>query len=109
MSGEIQTEIDRGYLAPETRADAASYLTRTGNADLLPILGLTGDPEAAQAQQAKARALLGGRAAPPMPPGYRCGVCRNRLPTTGACRRSGRCRVVLAEWQDTKQAGRETS
>jgi hypothetical protein len=40
MSNSIQTRMDRGYLPPETRADATSYLTRTGNEDLLPILGL---------------------------------------------------------------------
>lgn len=31
-----------------TRADARAYLTRTGNADLLPILGLGPDPEAVE-------------------------------------------------------------
>jgi biotin synthase-related radical SAM superfamily protein len=40
---QMGTRLSRGDLAPDTRADAASYLTRTGNADLLPILGLVGD------------------------------------------------------------------
>jgi hypothetical protein len=40
------TEIDRGYLSPATQADATAYLTRTGNADLLPILGLVEPPPA---------------------------------------------------------------
>ena len=43
----MQTELDRSS-APgaERQAAATSYLTRTGNADLLVILGLAADPEA---------------------------------------------------------------
>jgi hypothetical protein len=52
VTGQIETQIDRGYLAPETRTAATRYLTRTDNADLLPILGLVGGPGPAERTQA---------------------------------------------------------
>jgi hypothetical protein len=74
MSSSMQTQIDRGYLAPETRAAATSYLTRTGNADLLPILGLDADPNAVK-----------------RPPGD-CPICGNKLASHGGCNRRKACR-----------------
>ena len=44
MSGNVATEITRSFLPDDTRAAATRYLERTGNADLLPILGLTEPP-----------------------------------------------------------------
>lgn len=47
MSGDLQTQLDRPYSQqPETRAAATRYLTRTGNADLLAMLGLVDAPPA---------------------------------------------------------------
>ena len=69
------TDVDRSYLGPETKAAAARYLERTGNADLLPILGLTESP-------------------PVVDPGYvtvngrtYCALCRCRVRVDGVCRR----------------------
>lgn len=42
--GEIQTQLDRPTLPPGTADKAIAYLTRTGNADLLPVLGLDTSP-----------------------------------------------------------------
>lgn len=45
MSDDLQNRLDRPYAQqPATLAAAARYLTRTDNADLLPMLGLA-DPE----------------------------------------------------------------
>lgn len=71
MSSSIQTNIDRGYLTPDTRASATSYLTRTGNADLLPILGLAVEQ--------------------PKPRGD-CPVCGFKLASHGGCNRRKACR-----------------
>lgn len=47
MGGNVGTKLDRGESAGAAeKAAATRYLTRTGNADLLPILGLVDDPEA---------------------------------------------------------------
>lgn len=70
--GEITTQLGITHLADETQAAATRYLTRTDNADLLPILGL-GDP------------------APTVVPGN-CPICGNRLPSHGVCRRREACR-----------------
>jgi hypothetical protein len=56
----MSTEIERTHLAPETRADAIRYLTRTGNTDVLEALGLVADPVAAERSRAKARAMFNG-------------------------------------------------
>lgn len=97
---QIGTEIDRGYLTPETRSAAARYLTRSGNADVLEALGLTPDPIAEERSAAKARAMLNGKAAGPIPagqtrPGY-CVLCNNKLPGHGVCRRTKRCREAAS-------------
>lgn len=68
---EMQTEIERPYLDPATRAAATAYLTRTGNADLLEILGLAGEQ--------------------PKPRGN-CPVCGNGLASHGGCNRRKACR-----------------
>lgn len=44
MSGEVSTQLDRPSMDPATRAAATHYLQRTGNADLLPVLGLDDTP-----------------------------------------------------------------
>ena len=95
------TEIERTYLAPETRADAIRYLTRTGNADVLEALGLVVDPVAAERSAAKARAMLNGHGPAPRTPsparrGY-CPICNNKLPGYGVCRRSKQCREAAQE------------
>jgi hypothetical protein len=71
-------------LAPETRTAAARYLERTGNADILPILGLAGEPEPAS-RPAKGMALAGRVAGT-------CPVCGNRLASHGGCNRRKACR-----------------
>jgi len=43
------------------RADAVTYLERTGNSDLLPILGLVADPVAERARRAKALVDMGSK------------------------------------------------
>lgn len=67
MSDSITTQIDTtGPVDDTTRAAAASYLTRTGNADLLDILGLAVAPVAL----------------------HTCPVCGNRRESDGRpCRR----------------------
>lgn len=45
MSGDLRTQIDRPYAQqPETREAARRVLERTGNADLIEILGLAEKP-----------------------------------------------------------------
>jgi hypothetical protein len=73
MTGQMQTQIDRGYLTPETRAAATAYLTRTGNADLLPILGLVDGPE---------------------PEPQSCPVCGKQVHSHGGCNRTKECRAA---------------
>jgi ribosomal protein S14 len=79
MTGEMGTQIDRGYLPPETVADATSYLTRTGNADLLPILGLGDDPKVVKRATGD------------------CPICGNKLPSHGVCRKRQTCRKAARE------------
>lgn len=42
---EMSTQLDRPYLHAGTRDAAVRFLTRTGNADLIDMLGLGDDPE----------------------------------------------------------------
>jgi hypothetical protein len=74
---DLDTDLDRSYLDPETRAAAARYLTRTDNADLLVVLGLVGEDEPQ---------TVDGRPA--------CPACRKPYPEDGrrACRRTT-CRL----------------
>lgn len=75
MGESITTRLDEPYnQQPETRAAAVRVLTRTGNADLLEILGL----------------------AEPTPPAPKPdGFCAqgHQLPSHGVCRRSRQCRA----------------
>ena len=80
------------------RADAVTYLERTGNSDLLPILGLVADPVAERARRAKALVDMGSkpwsqRAAGPGD----CERCGNALPKSGVCRKTMRCRAAAAK------------
>lgn len=89
MSGDrLTTRTDGVHLAPETQAAAARYLTRTGNADLLLILGLAEDPEAQPMRLP--RGLVRQQAG-------KCPLCGNYLPSHGVCRRSNRCREAARE------------
>lgn len=65
MTDSLVTQLARPSEDPETRAAAARYLTRTGNADLLEALGLVVDPVAAERSAAKARAMLNGHGPAP--------------------------------------------
>lgn len=72
MSGsQMETKLERPRAMPDTAAAAARYLTRTGNADLLEILGLAGEQ--------------------PKPRGN-CPVCGNGLASHGGCNRRKACR-----------------
>lgn len=93
IGGEIETRIVRVTPLLPMQEAAISYLTRTGNADLLPILGLAEDEE---------------RAAP-LPRGYHCAVCENPLPSHGVCRKSARCREVATEFTDQLWARRRAA
>ncbi|GEM_PF-5684462 len=74
MTESVTTKIDTTiHVSDATRAAAVRVLTRTGNADLLVVLGL----------DAGARPVLG--------PGD-CDTCGNRLPGHGVCRRTRQCR-----------------
>ena len=43
--GNLSTHLDRPYAQqPATRAAAVRYLTRTGNVDLIEVLGLADEP-----------------------------------------------------------------
>lgn len=97
MSGDMATEIDRGYLPPEIRAAATAYLTRSGNADLLPILGLTPDPVAAEMSAAKAKGMLRGHGLPSARARGVCPICQNKLPGHGVCRKRQACREAARE------------
>lgn len=70
----VQTDVDRTYLDPETRATASRYLQRTGNADIAVVLGL--------AEEVVENPL----------PKF-CPACGKPVPSTGVCRRSRLCRV----------------
>jgi hypothetical protein len=95
VTDNLSTQLDRTHLPEETRADAISYLTRSGNADVLEALGLVADPIAAERSRAKALAGLNAKAPASRPaadrPGY-CVHCNNKLPGHGVCRRGKRCR-----------------
>jgi hypothetical protein len=85
MGESITTRLDAPYgQQPKTRAAAIRVLTRTGNADLIEILGLT-EPEPP---------------APAPPKGTHCPK-GHRLPSHGICRRSEDCRIAA------RQAGYE--
>lgn len=79
MSGGVETELERPSSNPETRLAAARYLVRTGNEDLLVILGLAHDP------QAKRKPGKGLEARP-------CPACGRQMPVKGVCRRERKCR-----------------
>jgi hypothetical protein len=73
---DLNQTLDRPYgQQPETRAAAASYLWRTGNADLLDVLGL-----AAAKEKPKPYIVINGRT-------Y-CATCRQRAQPDGICRRA---------------------
>lgn len=85
MGESITTRLDEPYARqPETLAAAARYLTRTGNADVLEILGLA-DPTPE-----------------PVDPGT-CGICNNPLPKLGICRRSQLCREKAPALSEAKR------
>jgi hypothetical protein len=66
------TRLDRGLSADDqTRAEVIAYLDRTGNADLIEILGLAVD------------------AGPAV-----CPACKKRPPRSGVCRRLAACRQL---------------
>ncbi|WP_189336335.1 hypothetical protein [Actinoplanes ianthinogenes] len=72
------TQMDSVSSVPAAdRALAIQHLERTGNADLLPILGLAAAPPAT----------------PEARPGH-CPLCHNPLPKTGICRRAIRCKAA---------------
>lgn len=72
----VATKLDRNRSADGAmRADARRYLERTGNADLVEILGLTRDDEGA---------------------GF-CPRCKKPLPKSGLCRRYNTCRKAPEE------------
>lgn len=96
-------------------AAARRYLERTGNADLLPILGLAPDvPDGAVLVDGYAIHPTCGR---PMPKSGRCrqgrqcradddraralqglcAICGNKLPGHGVCRRAKACREAARE------------
>lgn len=76
MSDSLTTRLDVPYAQqPETRAAARRYLERSGNADVIAILGLDD--------------------AQPDPPAYEsrggklyCRVCERRVQSDGVCRRA---------------------
>lgn len=68
---DFQTPVARPYGSTPTRDRAIAYLTRTGNADLLPVLGL---------------------AAEPVKPRGNCPACGYELASHGGCNRRKACR-----------------
>lgn len=82
----------------QARDDATAYLTRTGNADLLPVLGLIDDPVATRRRIEKAHAEVGIKPRSPKPepppPVARggCPLCGNKVPKSGVCRKRLVCR-----------------
>lgn len=75
MGGYQHTDPGRAPVtADDVRADATRYLTRTGNTDLLDVLGLVDAPAAPPATQA-------------------CPVCGKPPPWSGVCRRTKACRA----------------
>lgn len=78
---DLGTSVDRSSApGPEAQAAAARFLTRTGNADLLPILGLDGEPiRDAPMRGLKDYAMSDGR--------LRCTRCKKPTQPDGRCRR----------------------
>ena len=77
MSDSITTQLDTtGPISDAARQAAADYLTRSGNADLLEILGLA---DAAH------------RPTQDEPRPSQCHICGHKMPTRGHCRRTGDC------------------
>jgi hypothetical protein len=73
---DLNQTLDRPYgQQPDTRDAAASYLRRTGNADLLEVLGLV-EPEL----KPKPYVVINGRTF--------CATCRQRAQPDGICRRA---------------------
>lgn len=123
MSDSITTKVDRSYLDDETRDDASRYLVRSGNADLLAVLGLAVevtrapkpapkpvvDPvpallidgrrccEKCREPLAKYRRSCHRLSCSPAAVRGVCGICGNRLPGHGVCRRSKACREAARE------------
>jgi hypothetical protein len=95
---------DGGDPGDEARVKATWYLVRTGNADLLQMLGLVADPVAEQARKAKALVETGQRpwSKRAATPGS-CPLCGNRLPKSGVCRKTLRCREVAARKEVEEQ------
>lgn len=102
MSDSITTQLARPSEDPGTRAKAIVYLWRTGNLDLLAILGLADDPAAAAKRREMAMAAIhsGGNRN------------RRRLAVCPTCRRNmwqvwnGVCkRADCAEVGELKRAG----
>ncbi|GIE75776.1 hypothetical protein Aph02nite_17260 [Actinoplanes philippinensis] len=83
MGESITTRLDEPYnQQPETRAAAVRVLTRTGNADLIEILGLDDTPP--PPDPVRTGINMGGGS-------LRCSKCRQRTRADGICRRKTRC------------------
>ncbi|GAA2696414.1 hypothetical protein [Actinoplanes palleronii] len=83
MTDNLTTDLDQTYHQhPDTRAAASRYLERSGNADLLQMLGLVDEPA-------------------------RPTVCAlgHPLSKLGACRRTAGCRVATERLVEAKRAG----
>jgi hypothetical protein len=78
------------------RINARRYLERTGNADVLPALGLAPDPAAEERNRAKAAAPHDAVAR--MRRFGTCVLCGNTPPARGGpCRRTRACRKAAEE------------
>lgn len=87
--GSVTTQLARPSDDPGTRAKAIVYLWRTGNLDLLAVLGLAESPADAKRRQDRAMAAIhsGGH------PGRRrvtCATCKRPtwLAWNGVCKRA---------------------
>jgi hypothetical protein len=59
---DLGVNLDKPYAQqPEIQAAAIAYLQRTGNADVMVVLGLVEDPVVAERSRAKAKAALRGK------------------------------------------------
>ncbi|WIM97825.1 hypothetical protein ACTOB_001379 [Actinoplanes oblitus] len=82
--GNITTRLDEPYAQqPETRVAATAYLERTGNADLLAVLGLAAEQPHPKIPAAPVASGL-------CPRGH-------KLPKHGVCRKSEACREAARE------------
>ena len=80
MSGDhLTTKTGLPATTAAIRADAAAYLTRTGNADLIEVLGLADPAPAVPVERGT------------------CPICGNRLPSHGVCRKRLTCRAAARE------------